>query len=74
MPEVPVSSGPIPVVDLVVAAFPEAFKSRGEIRRLIKGGGLSLGGQKLSDPQGEVTVEESTILKAGKKNACRLIP
>jgi len=72
--EVPVSSGPIPVVDLVVAAFPEAFKSRGEIRRLIKGGGLSLGGQKLSDPQGEVTVEESTILKAGKKNACRLIP
>ncbi|NRA97506.1 MAG: tyrosine--tRNA ligase [Planctomycetes bacterium] len=64
----------VQIVDLVSAAFPEAFKSRGEIRRLVKGGGVSLGGQKLSDPQAEVTVDEPAVLKAGKKNVCRVIP
>ena len=72
--DVKAPTSPVQIVELESVAFPDVFKSRGEIRRLVKGGGVSLGGQKLSDPQAEVTVEEPAVLKAGKKNVCRVIP
>ncbi len=72
--DVAVSGGPHPIIDLVADAFPDAFKSRSEIRRLITGGGVSLGDQKIQDPHAELSLSEATVLKAGKKNVCRLVP
>jgi len=62
------------IVALVEYAFPEAFKSRGEIRRLCKGGGITLDGDKVTDPQAFVAPLEPAVLKAGKKNVCRVLP
>jgi tyrosyl-tRNA synthetase len=42
------------------------FKSRGDIRRLIQQGGVTLDGQKITDDQTRVTVSNGQILKAGK--------
>jgi tyrosyl-tRNA synthetase len=42
------------------------FKSRGEIRRLIQGGGVTLDGQKIIDDKAKVAVKPGQILKAGK--------
>jgi tyrosyl-tRNA synthetase len=42
------------------------FKSRGDIRRLIQQGGVTLDGQKITDDKTRVTVNNGQILKAGK--------
>ena len=42
------------------------FKSRGDIRRLIQQGGVTLDGQKITDDQTRVTVSNGQILKAGR--------
>jgi tyrosyl-tRNA synthetase len=42
------------------------FKSRGDIRRLIQQGGVTLDGQKITDDKTRVTVHDGQILKAGK--------
>lgn len=42
------------------------FKSRGDIRRVIQQGGVTLDGQKISDDKAKVTVRAGQILKAGK--------
>src|SRR5258706_14902885 len=42
------------------------FKSRGEIRRIIQQGGVTLDGQKITDDKAKVTVRDGQILKAGK--------
>jgi len=42
------------------------FKSRGEIRRLIQGGGVSLDGRKITDDKANIAVQTGQILKAGK--------
>jgi len=49
------------------------FKSRSEIRRLIEQGGVTLGGQKLTDPKTRVTVHSGDILKAGKLVVLKLL-
>jgi tyrosyl-tRNA synthetase len=42
------------------------FKSRGDIRRLIQQGGVTLDGEKVTDDKAKVTVKTGQILKAGK--------
>jgi tyrosyl-tRNA synthetase len=42
------------------------FKSRGEIRRLIQQGGVTLDGQKITDDKARVAVKSGQVLKAGK--------
>ncbi len=42
------------------------FKSRGDIRRLIQQGGVTLDGQKVTDDKARVTVKTGQVLKAGK--------
>nr|NIS39591.1 tyrosine--tRNA ligase [Desulfuromonadales bacterium] len=48
-----VPAGEIWIVELVEKTG--KFTSRGEIRRLVQGGGVSLDGEKISDPQARVT-------------------
>jgi tyrosyl-tRNA synthetase len=57
-------AGEIWVVELIEKTG--KFKSRGDIRRLIQGGGVSLGGQKITDDKTKISVKSGQILKAGK--------
>ncbi len=60
-----------PVIDVAVAAG--FLKSKGEARRLVQGGGLSLNNAKVSDPAATVAPETPVegkvlLLRQGKKN------
>jgi tyrosyl-tRNA synthetase len=48
--------------------------STGEAMRLIKQGGVSVDGEKWSDPRGKLSVEKEHILKVGKKSFLKIIP
>ncbi len=62
---------PTPLVKLIVAAGFASSKS--EARRLIKQGGVSLGGQVTKDIQREIAMEETpVVLKVGKRKFLRL--
>jgi tyrosyl-tRNA synthetase len=50
------------------------FKSRSDIRRLIEQGGVSIDGQKFTDPKARVTVKSGQVLKAGKLVVVKLTP
>ena len=60
----PVPAGEIWIVELVEKTG--KFKSRGDIRRLIQQGGVTIDGQKITDDKARVTVKNGQILKAGK--------
>jgi tyrosyl-tRNA synthetase len=59
-----VPPGEIWIVELVEKTG--KFKSRGDIRRVIQQGGVSLDGQKITDDKTKLTVHDGQILKAGK--------
>ncbi len=42
------------------------FKSRGDIRRVIQQGGVTLDGQKITDDKARITISDGQILKAGR--------
>ncbi len=46
--------------------------SNGEARRLIKGGGVSLDGEKVTDENLELTISDNVLLKVGKRRFLRL--
>lgn len=48
--------------------------STGEAMRLIKQGGVSVDGEKWTDPNKKLTVEKECILKVGKKSFLRIVP
>jgi len=61
----------------VIIAESGLAKSRGEARRLIKGGGVKLDGDKLSDGEAVVTADDlgadGIVLRVGKKRAARIV-
>jgi len=59
-----IPSGEIWIVELVEKTG--KFKSRGDIRRIIQGGGVTLDGAKITDDKARVTAQPGQILKAGK--------
>lgn len=59
-----VPAGEIWIVELVEKTG--KFKSRGDIRRVIQQGGVTLDGQKITDDKARVSVRDGQILKAGK--------
>ena len=73
LPTLPVSSGSIALVDALVALGFAA--SKGEARRLIKGGGARVDGEKVSDEALVIPIgAEPVRLSAGKKNHGLLTP
>jgi tyrosyl-tRNA synthetase len=44
-----------------------------EARRLVEGGGVTLGGEKVSDPAAEVLVATGSILRVGRRRFARLV-
>ncbi len=66
LPSITVSEPAIPLVDALVAIGFAA--SKGEARRLIKGGGARVNGEKIADENFMITVTDETIrLSSGKK-------
>jgi len=49
------------------------FKSRGDIRRLIQQGGVTIDGEKITDDKARVTIRTGQILKAGKLVVVKLL-
>jgi tyrosyl-tRNA synthetase len=66
-----VPAGEIWIVELVEKTG--KFKSRGDIRRIIQQGGVTLDGQKITDDKTRVTVNDGQILKAGKLVVVKLV-
>ena len=63
------------VLSVVAHAFETCFQmkpSNGDIRRLIQGGSIQLGGEKLADPKSEPVWEEGQVLKLDKKRSVRI--
>lgn len=48
------------------------IQSRGEGKRLIQGGGVKIDGEKISDMNYSVNIEEEVVLQAGKRKYARL--
>ncbi|OHB70370.1 MAG: tyrosine--tRNA ligase [Planctomycetes bacterium RBG_16_43_13] len=58
--------GKIWIVQLV--AMTKVANSNSDVRRLIEQGGVELGGEKISDSKANISIQEDSILKIGKKN------
>ena len=71
IPEVAVGQDQMRIDDLVV--FAGMAKSKGEARRLIQGGGVSLDGEKITDPFHTVRIKKGQVLKVGKRRFARLV-
>lgn len=70
-------SGALPrdIVSVVVDAFQQCFqvtKSRGDVRRLVEGGGITWRGEKISDPKTLITSGAEGVLKLDRKSAVRV--
>ena len=50
----------------------QVVNSSSEARRLIQQGGLTVDGEKVTDPQAEVPIADGTIVKAGKRRFARI--
>jgi len=71
VPEIKVSAGAVGIVGLVVGA---GFAgSNGEARRLIKQNAVSLDGQKITDINAEIRVQDGQILRVGKRRFGRIV-
>ncbi len=64
--------GKIWIVKLMVLAG--MAKSNGEARRLIKGGGVSLDGEKITDEDQELPFDAETVMKVGKRRFVKILP
>ncbi len=65
-------SGGVPFATLATEKAP-VFPSKGELRRLIQGGGISLCGEKITDPErlatvGDLICDKFLLIQKGKKN------
>ena len=59
------------VVDLMVEVAMAPSKS--EARRLIKGGGVRIDGDKVADESAEIRLDKPVVLQVGKRNVCKVV-
>lgn len=72
MPEIALNGQTTRLIDLMVQL--NFAKSKGEGRRLIRQGGVSLDGERVTGENLEVKPEKELILKVGKRNFAKVIP
>lgn len=70
MPEFAVSGEKIRISKLLLDSG--LCASGGEAKRLIQGGGVTLGGEKVASPETEVEIADGQVLRAGKRKFLRL--
>jgi tyrosyl-tRNA synthetase len=66
----PAPHSPIGIVDLLRALG--MAPSNSEARRLIEAGGVTLDGQKITDPQAQVTITGQQVVRVGKRRVCKV--
>jgi tyrosyl-tRNA synthetase len=63
-----------PVNILQLLADTKLAPSKGEARRLIEQGGITINNEKISDPKMEIVLAEPAIIKVGKRKFLKIIP
>ncbi len=63
-----------PVNILQLLADTKLAPSKGEARRLIEQGGITINNEKISDPKKEIVLAEPAIIKVGKRKFLKIIP
>jgi tyrosyl-tRNA synthetase len=71
IPEVQIASSEIRIDDLLIQT--RTADSKGQARRLVQGGGVTLDGEKITDPFTRLTPADGQILKVGKRKFVKLI-
>lgn len=72
MPEFSVGASKIGILDLITKTCSFA-NSNGEARRMVEQGGVSIDGNKITDPKAEIEVtDQSQVLKVGKRKFAKL--
>ena len=71
MPEVKISGEPVTAAKLLTAC--NLVASGGEAKRLIAGGGMSVDGEKVADPNKSITPANGMIVRAGKLKFAKLM-
>jgi tyrosyl-tRNA synthetase len=70
MPEIALAAEPISVKQLLTAC--KLVDSGGEAKRMVSQGGVSIDGQKATDPNAQITPADGTIVQVGKRRFARL--
>jgi tyrosyl-tRNA synthetase len=68
--EFKITGNEIGIIDLILKV--KFASSKGEAKRLVTQGGVSLNGDKISDPVTKLKIENGMILKVGKRNFIKL--
>ena len=71
IPAVILDSETVGIIDLLRLCL-GADRSGGELRRLLQQGGVSIDGEKVTDPQQTVSVKKGQVLRVGKRNWFRI--
>ncbi|MBN2138289.1 MAG: tyrosine--tRNA ligase [Sedimentisphaerales bacterium] len=71
IPEVQVAAEPIMAAKLLLAC--KLVATGGEAKRMIKQGGATIDGQKLTDPNAEITPANEMIIRVGKRKFAKLV-
>jgi len=67
------AEGHLRLASLVSLAAPSLAPTNGQAKRLVQQGGVSVDGEKITDPAALVTVQTGMIVKVGKSHFARLI-
>ena len=70
--EIFIENSNIDVVDLLIKIG--AVNSKNEARRVIKGGGLKIEGEKVTDPKREITIDRELHIQVGKRRFFKVKP
>lgn len=71
MPEIKIAENVLRIDDLMVLT--NTAESKGAARRLVQGGGVSINGEKITDPFTEISFEDEKVLKVGKRKFVKLV-
>ena len=69
--ELIINDNKIGILDLILKA--KFAPSRAEAKRLVKQGGVSINGEKISDLKEEVKIENGSVLKVGRRKFIKLV-
>lgn len=71
IPELKLDKNSIEIIDLIIKA--NFAPSRGEARRLVAQGGVSIDGEKITNPKTVIDIKKGNVLKVGKRKFAKLI-
>ena len=71
IPEMKLTANKMRIDELIV--YTKTADSKGQAKRLVQGGAVSINGEKVSDPFQEISIENGQILKVGKRKFVKLM-